>query len=105
MFTVLYFQKIKNRVYCRLLASFGVYTVRFLLRENQENYVTKRSAFLFALKSTFNVRDTVTIYNAPKERIIIITLKFIHMKKCVNLLFYQNINVLFCPASIILFCI
>ena len=102
MFTVLYFQKIKNRVYCKLLASFGVYTVRFLLTENQENYVTKRSAFLFALKSTFNVRDTVTIYNVPKERITTITLKFIHMK---NLLFYQNINVLFCPASIILFCI
>ena len=30
--------------------------------------VTKRSAFLFALKSTFNVSETVTMYKAPKEQ-------------------------------------
>ena len=68
MLTVLYFQKIKNRLYCKLLDSFVVYTVWFPLRENQENYVTKRSTLLFALKRTFNVRETVTIYKAPKEQ-------------------------------------
>ena len=68
MLTVLYFQKIKNRLYCKLLGSFVVYTIRFPLRENQENCVTKLSAFLFVLKSKFNVRETVTIYKAPKEQ-------------------------------------
>ena len=68
MLTVLYFQKIKNRLYCKLLGLFVVYTVWFPLRENQENCVTKRSASLFALKSTFNVRETVAMYKAPKEQ-------------------------------------
>ena len=68
MLTVFYFEKIKSRLYCRLLGSFGGYSVRFLLRENQQNCVTKQSGFLFVLKSTFNVRETVTIYKAPKEQ-------------------------------------
>ena len=68
MLTILYFQKIKNRLYGKLLDSFVVYTVWFPLRENQENYITKRSTFLFALKSTFNVRETVTMYKPPKEQ-------------------------------------
>ena len=68
MLTVLYFQKIKNRLYCKLLGSFVVYTVSFPLRESQENCVTKRSVFLFALKSMFLVRETVTMYKAPKEQ-------------------------------------
>ena len=34
----------------------------------QENCVTKQFAILFALKSTFNVRETVTMYKAPKEQ-------------------------------------
>ena len=68
MLTVLYFQKIKNRLYCKLLGSFVVYTVWFPLRENQENCATKQFAILFALKSTFNVKETVTMYKAPKEQ-------------------------------------
>ena len=68
MLTVLYFQKIKNRLCCKILGSFVVYTVWFPLRENQENCVTKQSVFLFALKSRFNVREIVTMYKAPKEQ-------------------------------------
>ena len=64
MLTVSYFQKIINCLYCKLLGSL----VWFLLRENQENCVTKRSALLFALKSTLNVGETVTMYKATKEQ-------------------------------------
>ena len=68
MLTVLYFRKIKNCLYFKLLGSFVVYTVWFPLRENQENCVTKQFAILFALRSTFNVRETVTLYKATKEQ-------------------------------------
>ena len=68
MLTVSYFKKIKNHLYCKLLGSFVVYTVWFPLRENQENCVTKRSASLIPLMSTFNVRETVTMYISSKEQ-------------------------------------
>ena len=52
MLTVLYFQRNQKSSSLQVLDLLVVYTVRFPLRENQENCVTKRSAFLFALMST-----------------------------------------------------
>ena len=68
MLTVLYFQRNQKSSLLQVLDLLVVYTVRFPLRENQENCVTKRSAFLFALNNVFNVRETVTMYKAPKEQ-------------------------------------
>ena len=58
---------------------------------------------LFALKSTFNVRETVSMYKAPKEQNNNYNAESCPEKNCFNLPFCQKINFLFWPASIILF--
>ena len=69
MLIVLYFQKIKNRVYCKLLASFVVYTVWFPLRENQENCVTKRPVFVICPKEYVQCkRDRIYVQSTKRTK-------------------------------------